>query len=221
MSNDRTDPGADAANGLPLPASMGDWTPYEIVYVRYTYDERDPSKVYADPESYVVCETDPKAFALARLRGKPLPGHKCTRRRHPKDPTPRPLQPYDIYVGCQCYIVIELDPERKWQFMPGRPAITMQGPYGDSNGELHHLMPDGSTPTAGPDGDGCRIIWFGVKYRDEYQHQQFHCNIDFSKLGLAQDPTQVDPDVPNDGGRFPLIPRTVCPGGDGSCGAGE
>lgn len=218
MSNDQNDLAEEPAYIFPLPADMDDWTPYEIVYVRYTYDENDPSKVYADPGSYVVCQTDPEAFALARLRGEPLPEHRCTRRRHKKDPSTRPPKPYDIYVGCGCYVVIELDPARKWQFKKGRPAITTLLPYGNANGELHHLMPDGTAPTAGPDNDGCRIAWFGVKFREEYQHQQFRCHIDFSKLGLTQDPPQVDPDVPNDGGRFPLIPRTVCPGGDGSCG---
>jgi hypothetical protein len=124
------------------------------------------------------------------------------------DPCKDPDRPIDIYVRGPCYVVIELDPKLQWQFQPGKPAITAWVNNLDDNGDLHHVMSangeilDGE----GPDGDGCRIAYFGVNRRCRFEHQKFVCNVESGPPGFRE-PVTVDPDIPNDGGKFPFIGR--------------
>ncbi len=202
-------------NGEPLTSRpLGDriegkWDPKEILYTRYTYSLADPARtVFGLPGSYVICRTDVETFVKERLV-KPLPDHVHTRVRATEDIHPVPVKPADIYVGCPCYVVIELDPALDWQFRKGVPGIGLLGPHSADNAELRHVMGDGSiVGPEGPTADGCRMIYFKAGARREYEHQTFRCMFERSAKGTLE-PDQVDPDIPNDGGKFPFIP--VCP----------
>lgn len=212
MTDDPT-PRPAPGGGFFLPQAMrAGWKPFEIVYARYTRDPGDPkAEVIALPGSYVICRTDIEAFVRGRLKNEPLPGYICRRRRDKKDPCTTPARSIDIYVGCASYVVIELDAALPWQFRKGHPGITTEIDQGESNGRLFHVMPDGRVlDEAGPDGDGCRVIYFEMNERDPYEHQKFICHIDFGKS--LSDPIMVDPDIPNDGGKFPTFPRSPCLG---------
>lgn len=187
---------------LPSRPGQGE-APGEIVYTHYTYKRTNPKgrRASATKRSYVVRPPAIAAFVDARIKGRDLPLHIQT--RHP-DPDDRIKdQWYHIYVGQPCWVVIELDREIDWQFAPGQPGITVEPGHNDDNCDLEHVMSDGTL--AGPVAPAtgvCRLIYFRVQRRDDIQHQQFHCNILHGRK--RQDgPDMIDPDIPNDGGRFP------------------
>lgn len=185
------------------------WTPKEIVYTRLTLDPTVRTAV-ASPRSYVVRQTDVESFVRARLAGLPLPGH--VRTRHWNATSSRPDRPINTYVGAPCWVVMELDGLFDWHFEPKQPGITAKHEYGDDNGGLVHVMPDGKLEGhLGPTGEGCRILYFGVNARDTTEHQEFRFHVVSGKHGL-QDPDQIDPDIPNDGGKFPLVSEWDTPG---------
>jgi hypothetical protein len=187
---------------LPSRAGRGEH-PGEIVYARYTYKRTRPKgrRASATKRSYVVRPPDIAAFVAARIDGLDLPPHIQT--RHPAPGDRIEDQWYHIYVGRPCWVVIELDPNVNWQFEPGQPGITIERGHEDDNCDLEHVMSDGTL--AGPVAPAtgvCRLIYFRVQRRDDVQHQHFHCNIIHGRKRL-DDPDQIDPDIPNDGGRFP------------------
>lgn len=193
------------------------WEPFEIIYTRYTRDPANPDRVIAAPGSYVVCpgphpEARLREFLKERLEDAPLPGPVCTRKKHCEDPRKDKPLPIDIYVGLPSYIVIELDQSTGWTFKKNHPGITAAADYGPTNGALRHVRrnaPDDGPE--GPTGGDCRIIYFRATRPVRFQHQQFHCHIDFN--GLVTDPETIDPDIPNDGGKFPLSNPSPCNGG--------
>lgn len=191
----------------------GSWNPTEILYTRYTYNPADPARtVFGHPGSYVICRTDIEAFVKERL-SQPLPEHVHTRKRAKEDIHTVPVKPADIYVGCPCYVVIELDPALDWQFRKGVPGIEILGPHDKDNAELRHVMPNGDiVGPQGPTRDGCRMLYFKATARREYEHQTLSCVFENNVKGMFE-PDQVDPDIPNDGGKFPYLP--VCPKADG------
>lgn len=199
------------------PAMTDGWKAIEIIYTRYTRDPTDPGRVISDPGSYVVCPGDNpeaglRAFLKGRLDGDPLPPPVCTRKKHCEDPRKDKPKPVDIYVGVPSYVVIELDETTGWTFLRNRPGITAAADYGQANGALRHVRrnaPDDGP--AGPAGDDCRILYFSATQRDRFEHQQFHCHIDFK--GFVADPETIDPDIPNDGGKFPFENPSPCNGG--------
>lgn len=192
---------------FPLPATMrAGWKPEEIVYARYTFDPVDPKgTLKGDPTGYVICGMDVETFVRARLAGGPLPNSAITLPQTP--PTDTTVRAIDIYIRKPCHVVIELDPKLDWQFKIGQPGLTAEDDNHDDNGDVRHVMSDGRIlKSAGPDSDGCRIIYFGVNRRCTSEHQKFFCHIDFgSRFALLPDPFPlVDPDIPNDGGKFPF-----------------
>jgi len=200
---DRTEP-EKARRGVPLPDTGGQGEqPREIVYARYKYDPGRPTgrRVFGAKLSYVVRDTDVAAFVKSRLDGRPLPRHVQTRQPHAHD-TERERQ-VNIYVGKPCWVVIELE-GAGWHFEAGRPGITVETGHRENNCDLEHVMPDGTLAgPAGPDGPGCRLIYFRVQERDDYERQKFYLHIIRGDKRL-DDPDQVDPDIPNDGGKFPF-----------------
>lgn len=215
---------ATPETGVHLAKAMDDsWEAIEIIYTRYAPDPADPAKVISSPGSYVVCPNgEPKAglraFLDSRLNDEELPFPVCIRKKHCKDPLETEPSPIDIYVGVASYVVIELDKETGWTFRKNHPGITAAANYGNTNGALRHVRrnaPDDGP--GGPTGDDCRILYFSATQREEFEHQKFHCHIDFGNS--AADPVPVDPDIPNDGGKFPLYPESPCRGG--RCGYAE
>jgi len=205
------------AAGFPLGAPSADPPQrYEIVYTRYTYNEDDGLR--GDPRSYVICRTDIENFVKERAKGDPLPPWKHIRDRGAKDPWPDPVRPIDIYLGCPCYVVIELDRSLDWQFAKGAPGIVHKTRTGTIDTDLHHVLADGTiVGPKGPQVDDCRILFFTVETRAPFEHVGFLCNIDFRTMFEGQsedlfDPDQVDPDIPNNGGKFPMLPRSPCLG---------
>lgn len=193
------------------------WEAIEILYTRYQRDPNDPRRAIAAPGSGVYCPGEDHKAGLRKFldelkTGAKLPLPVCIRKRHCHDTWMHPVSPVDIYIGVPSYIVIELDESTGWQFMKNHPGITMQADHRHDNFNLGHVMPSG--PDAGPNGptgDGCRILYFSANQRPKFVHQQFHCHIDFG--ALIADPESVDPDIPNDGGKFPLHPESPCRGG--------
>lgn len=199
----------EAFGDFPLPAQVRPgWEAGEIVHTRYTFDEADPKgTLKGSAGSYVTSPIDIEAFVRDRLRGVSLPPPYIVRSRDSQDTCPVPARSIDIYTGRACYVVIELDPGPGWQFKIGEPGITTVDDHYDDNGALRHVMPDGRIlDHKGPDGPGCRLIYFSVNRRCEFEHQQFLCHIEFGpRLVDDPDPPAVDPDVPNDGGKFPFL----------------
>ncbi|WP_396594126.1 nucleotide synthetase [Brevundimonas sp. R86498] len=190
---------------LPLPERTGQgFQPEEIVYALYRYDSTKPEgrRVSAARRGFVVEDTDIASFVDARVARLPLPEHVHTRRPHPRDP--KPDRPLNIYVGRPCWVVIQLDSDVEWYFAPKQPGITTRADYGDANCDLEHVMPNGDRAgPLGPTTIGCRLIYFRVQRRGDRQHQRFRCHIALESKRLI-DPDAVDPDIPNDGGRFPF-----------------
>lgn len=190
--------------GVELPKDRPvNFTPSEIVYTRYTYNRTRPEgeRVVPNPGSHVMHGADIDAFIAARVKGRPLPPADAVYRQAGDDPAQE--RPINIFVSEQCWLVIELDPWETWQFTPGAPGITTPTDHKDDNWGLMHVMSDGTIADGkGPTGDGCRLIYFGVNARRTNEHQRFICNIDLSGVGLTD--LLVDPDIPNDGGRFPF-----------------
>lgn len=187
------------------PTDPGGWTDYEIVYTRFTRDAA--GKIITDPGSSVVCHTKLDDF-LKKL-GKPQGVAPACYQRKRHDNDPRKGGPLDIYVGCASYVVIELDPKLGWQFAKGRAGVTTKKDYGDTNWGLQHVMPNGlEFGDEGPNADDCRIVYFRVADRDEFERQHFRLHV--VSGDQRKDPVEIDPDIPNDGGKFPMFPRTPC-----------
>lgn len=204
--------GDGVSQEVPLPTAMRDgWAPYEIVYTLYTFNPATPGGQSVRPKvsSHVFTHTDIKSFISDRLAGRPLPAPAMIREHNDSDTGPR--KDINIYVGRPCYVVVELDGKRQWQFTAGRPAITAHADYEDDNGALVHVMPNGDfLGPSGPNGDGCKLAYFGVNARCGFEHQGFTFHLDFGRSGL-RDPDQIDPDIPNDGGKFPFGKEKKCP----------
>lgn len=198
--------------GVPLPTSPENWQLEEIVYTKYTYDELMPPghRVIAKIRSYAVPETNIEQFVKARLRGDALPARGRVRPWPRKDP--QDDRPTNIYIGRECWVVIELDRNVDWHFEPGQPGITTLRDHGNNNCDLMHVMDQMTRrDRLGPHDTDCRLIYFVVQRRpSDHDHQRFICNIIHGNKRL-DDPDTVDPDIPNDGGRFP-IPFTDPPG---------
>lgn len=189
---------------IPLPVRAG--SPLnEIVYTQYSYDDTKPKgqKVIITTRSFVVRDTPVDRFVQSRLNSLPMPAHVQTRVWNPEDPIED--RPINIYVGNLCWVVIELDRKIDWHFEPNKPGITTKSDYSDDNCDLVHVMQNGAMAGAsGPSDDTCRLIYFVVQRRlIKMEHQGFRCHIIHGKTRL-DDPDQVDPDIPNDGGRFPF-----------------
>lgn len=187
--------------GVPLPNIGNEGRqPEEIIYARYTYVANRPAgrRIRGERLSYVVRGVDVMGFVKGRLEGR-LPPHVQTR-QPPATATARQRE-INVYVGKPCWVVIELHEGAKMHFAPGQPGITVEDGHGDDNCNLTHIAPDG-TPTdlAGPD---CRMLFFRVQRREDYERQKFHLHIVRDGRHL-DDPDQVDPDIPNDGGKFPF-----------------
>lgn len=191
-----------------LPSDPPGWTAIEIVYTFYTRD--DAGNVVPKPRSYVVCRKTIAEFINSVCAGALLPPSCYVRHKHEEDLATE--HPIDIYVGCKSYVVIELDRELDWRFQKDRPGVTTTRDYGDNNWGLRHVMPDGAEyGNDGPKTDDCRIVYFGVNERGidcERQHFRLHV---VSGKG-REDPVEIDPDIPNDGGKFPMFDRSPCLG---------
>lgn len=176
--------------------------PVEIVYTRYTIDRTKPEGEQVVPElgSQVVRGMTIEEFIDWRVHGRLPPADDVYHQASDDSAEARPI---NIYVSDQCWVVIELDDKEKWQFRPGAPGITTRDDHKDDNWGLMHLMPLGKFADGeGSTGDGCRLIWFGVNARCKNEHQRFICNVDRLPAGLRDDP--IEPDIPNDGGKFPF-----------------
>lgn len=188
---------------IPLPDTGTDWDLGEIVYTHYSYDETAPvgRRVLPTPRSYAVKERDIKRFIQQRIKRLPLPQGQTLGWR---SDDPEPDRPINIYVTDPCWVVIQLDSNVDWQFEPGQPGITAQGDYGHENCDLKHVTMSGVLAgSVAPADEPCRLIYFAVpqRLRKEWDHQKFRCHI-VRRNKRLDDP--VDPDIPNDGGRFPF-----------------
>lgn len=198
-----TDP--TPATGYELDPPLPDpWERKEIIYTRYTVNEDEGLR--GDPRSYVIEGTDIDAFVKARAGNEPLPTWTHILEKNPKDPTT--VRPIDIYVRRPCYVVIELDRNLSWQFAERKPGIVQKSNAGSMDNDLHHVLSDGQI--VGPDKPGkagCRILFFSVRTRGggrDFEYVGFVCNIENYPKMPFEDPL-VDPDIPNNGGKFPFV----------------
>lgn len=202
---------ATSVPGVRLPKDMpSNWSAREIVYARYTIDLTRPEgdRVVAQPCSYVVRDVSIEDFIKSRLKRHPLPERAATYEQAANDPEPK--RPINIFVSEPCWVVIELDDLWDWCFKPNGPGLTTKVDHKSKNGALNHVLAGGAT--VGPNGPStkdCRLVYFGVACRLDLEHQRFLCHVDTSRLGLRDDP--IEPDIPNDGGRFPFpVDGTPC-----------
>jgi len=195
---------ADSPINVPLATTGNCWQLREIVYAHYTYDDKKPEgqRVSAKTRSRVVRGMDIERFVEHRLS---LPDSLPEGDMRPwPEGDPEEDRPLNNYVSEPCWVVIELDRNVPWYFEPNQPGITTQFAYKDDNSDLMHVTPDGlRAGCLGPDDIDCRLIYFVVQRRTEtMQHQKFLCHV-IHKDKRLDDPDQIDPDIPNDGGRFP------------------
>lgn len=188
--------------GVPLPDTGEHWQLGEVVYTQYSYDERLPDghRVFAKIRSYAVRTTDIEGFVEACRKRERLPaGGKVHKWRRTSQKSDRPL---NIYVHKQCWVVIELDPDIDWQFEPNQRGVTTKVAQGQDNCDLMHVMSDGTVvPSVAPADGVCRLVYFVVQGRPkDWDYQGFLCHV--ARGGKRGEDT-IDPDIPNDGGRFP------------------
>jgi hypothetical protein len=129
----------------------------------------------------------------------------------------KPTGPLDIMLPHkqQCYVVIELDKTKNWQFRSGGPGITSKTDYGDDNADLTHLYPgavdeDGQPAILsayGPGVNGCRLLHFAVARRAKFERQRFNIHVEMTHPQFPDSPMEVifDPDIPDDGGGIPMF----------------
>lgn len=121
--------------------------------------------------------------------------------------------PLDIKVTQQCWLLIQLDPDKNWQFTPGQVPCTLKEEdlYG-RNIQLRHVFSKNGKAIKGAVSDGgCQTIFFGVVQRGPVEGEVkpdpgrcgINLNVEFVQLdGTVAKKLQliIDPDVPNDGG---------------------
>lgn len=180
-----------------------EWEPIEIIYSRYTYTASGSSIEFsAQPSSCVVPSRDIERF-IDRLRRGEAPD--CSETLTPEDAGMSNATPLDIWVRERCYVVVELDPDRDWQFRRRDVALTAKADYEHDNCGLRHVLPDGSRTPDGPGVEGCRIIYFAVVRREAKERQSFNFHVELRQGGTGWLELAIDPDVPNTGSGFPLF----------------
>lgn len=121
--------------------------------------------------------------------------------------------PFDIKVKQQCWLLIQLDPSKNWQFTVGQVPCTLKEEdlYG-RNIHLRHVQKSSKTGEKGKiSRNGCRTIFFGVVQRGpiigEKKRDPGRCGINLNVEFIQKDGRHtkrlqliIDPDVPNDGG---------------------
>lgn len=191
--------------GVPLPDLQGDGlAPEEIVYARYSYDESKPEgeRVIVTTRGHVPWTKNVEKFVQDRIDRRGLFIPRWIRRRNSKDP--KPDRRLNIYVGGPCWVVIELDHNIAWRFEPGQPGVTVEPGRDDDNCDLVHVMSDGIPVRGTAPAQGiCQLVYFRVQKRCGYEHQRLYCHVIHRNKRL-EDPDQIDPDIPNDGGKFPF-----------------
>lgn len=180
------------------------WNPAEIVYCRLTMtDPHDPSTAHFDHQNYVIDirpgAADPiEAFIRSRLSDtSATPPHDRVYTNN--DPAKGPC---DVFVGNQCYFLLEIDHTLPWQFCTTLPCLTLKDSY--RTGDDHHNFGLTQHSTG-------QFAWFGVAIRPRpsqagaYTKQSF--NIVLQSKGSAT-PTiyVIDPDSTNDGTIPPANP---------------
>lgn len=197
-----------------------EFQPQEIVHVILTVDR---NKLSANPKDPMV---------LAFMIKKPLPGpppisagdedkvrtYAELRASMPLigvNLTPAP-SPFDITVGRQCWVVVELDEKiENWQFATGERGVTTKV-ESDRNCSLRHVYANGAEQAgARIPRDGCRVLYFGVVAREAANTP--HCGelFNFHTEFLVEEPDEqgqlvkkrlnviFDPDIKNEGTKFP------------------
>lgn len=128
-------------------------------------------------------------------------------------PLPAVPSPLDIDVDRQCWLLIQLDPSKNWQFTVDQVPCTLKEEdlYGN-NIYLRHVYQDSKTGEKGAvKRDGCKTIFFGVVQRggenDCEKPEPGRCGINLNVEFIQDDGSItkklkliIDPDVPNDGG---------------------
>lgn len=117
--------------------------------------------------------------------------------------------PYDMEIGEQCWLLIQLNPLVKdWHFLPGGVGATTKAKENSRNCQLHHVYPDGKVKGPGEAlvDDGCKVLYFGVVKRgpksnapsDNPPGDLFNFHVEFLQEGGKKRLKVIfDPDVKN------------------------
>ena len=110
--------------------------------------------------------------------------------------------PLDISItedpGKPLFLVIELGTSLDWYFKEGSMGMTPKSDNGDEDFGLHWVDQNNDSQTGTIKYDKCRKVWLGIAKRDPGEANSYNYDIVFDGA-----PVLFDPDVRNDGGRFP------------------
>jgi hypothetical protein len=182
----------------------------EIVYsqIHIGLDGAGRIMLTTSPSSYWVGDHDIDGFIAALRAGAPPNGGQ-ERQINPHTPPDVLPTPIDVLVERPCYVVIELDRARQWQFRTHDVGVTTKADFGDDNCDLKHVNANGTVSGAKPTADGCRIVYFRVQRRAaDFERQGINLHLEliqgFDALGKLLNSIEIiiDPDVPNNGGQF-------------------
>jgi hypothetical protein len=112
------------------------------------------------------------------------------------------LNPWDLQVDDQCYVVVDLDPKIDWQFTKQMDAVTTKEPFGNRNSNLRHINQSGiAISNAMRSVENCRIVCFEVVQRDFQESEGFNFHVEiFNRAANESIEIIFDPDISNNGG---------------------
>lgn len=187
----------------------GSWTPRQITWLGITYDLPESSAAapvgirlkYAFKENYNHGDlASVLKDVFARRFGPPF-----------VDPT----NPLDFKANFDGYVVIQLDPNRTWQFRIGMPAVTLKDDSSERYFDLaHYLSASVVYPASGPRVAGVRVAVFGVDTQDSGFNDGFnlHTQMMYRSESIFELIDVIfDPDIKNDGSPPPPPPDGELP----------
>lgn len=141
-------------------------------------------------------------------------------------PPSQEVSPYDMWVNKQCIILVQLDKTLdKWQFSKEEHGCTTKKfHFGTRNWGLTHYYGNGNYGKMGDTitGEDCRMLYFGVVKRGSGKSEDpvdrcnpsselFNIHIEFKQTDTDSAGNEIpkrlqvifDPDVKNNGGKFP------------------
>ncbi len=107
--------------------------------------------------------------------------------------------PLDFELKPPCFVVIQLDGSRNWQFRTDGDAVTTKASYSGDYCALMQVYEDGDILAGYPQKDGCRIAYFSAIGPMAARDDGFNFHIELTQNNNKDLPLLIDPDIHNDG----------------------